>query len=143
MLYQYHFDAYPNNFYSAIPGDDAEVVVWNLSTGEKMQVISCPYFGAVASIIWFPATPSSSHGFAFGCADGSIHIYMRDDTTVCRRPFSMFVERLMLSYSRNMCILFRITCMKVLSWTLSLTRTSAGLPVSVVILANHTLRLWK
>lgn len=68
----------------AYTGDDAEIVVWNLLTGEKMQVIPCPYFGAVAALIWFPATHSLSHGFAFGCADGSIHIYTRDDTTVRR-----------------------------------------------------------
>ena len=31
-----------------IPGDDAEVVVWNLSTGEMMQTIQCPFFDAIS-----------------------------------------------------------------------------------------------
>ena len=65
-----------------IPGDDAELVVWNLSTGEMMQTILCPFFGSVSAIVWLPAMPGLGHGFAFGCADGSIHIYTHDDTTV-------------------------------------------------------------
>lgn len=65
-----------------IPGDDAELVVWNLSTGEMMQTIRCPFFGAISAIVWLPAMPGLGHGFAFGCADGSIHIYTRDDTIV-------------------------------------------------------------
>ena len=71
-----------------IPGDDAELVVWNLSTGEMMQTIPCPFFGAVGAIVWLPAMSVLSHGFAFGCADGSIHIYTRDDTTVGLALFS-------------------------------------------------------
>ena len=65
-----------------IPGDDAELVVWNLSTGEMMQTIRCPFFGAISAIVWLPAMPGLGHGFAFGGADGSIHIYTRDDTIV-------------------------------------------------------------
>ena len=65
-----------------IPGDDAELVVWNLSTGEMMQTIPCPFFGAVSAIVWLPAMSALSHGVSFGCADGSIHIYTHDDTTV-------------------------------------------------------------
>ena len=69
-------------FFLTIPGDDAELVVWNLWTGEMMQTIHCPFFGATSAIVWLPAMPGLCHGFAFGCANGSIHIYMHNDTIV-------------------------------------------------------------
>ena len=47
-----------------------------------MQAISCSYFGFIGAIVWLPVMPGSGHGFAFGCSDGSVHIYMRDDATV-------------------------------------------------------------
>ena len=65
-----------------IPGDDAELVVWNLLIGKMMQTIHCPFFSAISAIVWLPAMPGLGHGFAFGCADGSIHIYTHDNTIV-------------------------------------------------------------
>ena len=47
-----------------------------------MQVIHCAFFGAVGAIVWLPKVAGLSHGFAFGCADGSVHIYSRDYDTV-------------------------------------------------------------
>ena len=72
-----------------ILGDDAELVVCNLSTGEMMQVIHCACFGAVGAIVWLPKVADLSHGFAFGCADGSVHIYTRDDDTVGLADFEL------------------------------------------------------
>ena len=47
-----------------------------------MQVISCAYNGAVGAVVLFPSTLALRHGFAFGCADGSVHIYISDEATV-------------------------------------------------------------
>lgn len=70
-------------------GDDAHVVIWNFDTGEKLQVISCAFNGPVASLIWIPHRPGINNGigFAIGSADGTVHIYQRDQTSVSvRRP---------------------------------------------------------
>ena len=74
--------------FSTIPGDDAELIVWNLSIGEMMQNIWCPFFGAISAIVCLPAMPRLGHGFAFGCANGSIHIYTCNDTLV---SFALFL----------------------------------------------------
>ena len=47
-----------------------------------MQVISCAFNGAVGAAVWFPSTLALRHGFAFGCANGSVHIYISDEATV-------------------------------------------------------------
>lgn len=55
-----------------------------------MQAIPCAFFGAVGAIVWLPAMPGLSHGFAFGCASGSVHIYTRDNTTVSLAQYLVF-----------------------------------------------------
>ena len=64
------------------PGDDADVIVWNMLTGEKVQVVSCAFHGPVGVLVWIPEQPGLVPGFAFGCADGSIHIYQRLESSV-------------------------------------------------------------
>lgn len=49
---------------------------------EKSQVISTPFNGAVACMVWIPSSEDTASGFAFGCADGSVHIYNRPDSSV-------------------------------------------------------------
>ena len=56
-------------------GDDADIVVWNILTGEKVQVIQCAFHGPIGALVWIPELPGLVPGFAFGCADGSIHVY--------------------------------------------------------------------
>ena len=63
------------NFSLNCPGDDADVVVWNMLMGEKVQVVSCAFHGPVGVLVWIPEQPGLVPGFAFSCADGSIHIY--------------------------------------------------------------------
>lgn len=58
-------------------GDDALVVLWDLETGAHLQDISCPFNGPITVTIWLPAAQGSATAFAFGCADGSIHIYVQ------------------------------------------------------------------
>jgi hypothetical protein len=63
-------------------GDDADVVVWCLNPLEKQQVISTPFSGPVACVVWIPSPGDAVSGFAFGCADGSMHFYQRSDSLV-------------------------------------------------------------
>jgi WD40 repeat protein len=63
--------------------DDAQVVVWNLQTGEKKQVIRCTFNGPIGAITWITSGDVEDDlAFAFGCADGSIHFYKRKDKQV-------------------------------------------------------------
>lgn len=71
-------DLYIDNFLD----DDAIVIVWNLTTGEATQKISSVYHGAISATIWISINDSSEPAFVFGCADGSIHLYMRKSAHV-------------------------------------------------------------
>ena len=61
-----------------------------------MQTIPHPFFGAVGAIIWLPAMSVLSHGFASGCANGSIHIYMHNDTIVSLALFFVPAQMLII-----------------------------------------------
>jgi WD40 repeat protein len=63
-------------------GDDAQVVVWHLKTGEKAQVLKCEFHGPVTSVIWTSSEDEDVSSFAFGCADGSVHFYYQEDHQV-------------------------------------------------------------
>jgi len=58
-------------------GDDALVVLWDLDTGAKLQDISSPFNGPITAVVWLPTAQGSATAFAFGCADGSIHVYVQ------------------------------------------------------------------
>jgi len=63
-------------------GDDAQVIIWNLHSGELMQQFFCYFNGYVALSVWVNFGEQNDIGFAFGCADGSLHIYQQDKQTV-------------------------------------------------------------
>jgi WD40 repeat protein len=58
-----------------LTGDDGDIVLWDILAGEKVQVISCAFHGPIGALVWFPEQPGLVPGFAFGCADGSLHVY--------------------------------------------------------------------
>lgn len=66
-------------------GDDADIVVWDILTGEKVQVIRCAFHGPIGALAWIPQKSGLALEFAFGCADGSIHLYQRVGSSVCDR----------------------------------------------------------
>jgi WD40 repeat protein len=55
--------------------DDGMVVIWDLSTGEEVQTISCLFNGPVSTAIWINLPKRRS--ICLGCADGTIHIYQQ------------------------------------------------------------------
>jgi WD40 repeat protein len=59
------------------------IVIWDISTGEKVQVISCGFHGPIGAVAWIPELPGQASGFAFGCTDGTIHVYQRVESSVC------------------------------------------------------------
>jgi WD40 repeat protein len=101
-------------------GDDALVVLWNLETGEILQEISCPHTGFVTAACWITTMRSEAKAFAFGCADGSIHIYTLDRGDVS--SFYTSICYLDLQYVlHSHTVLFHLTgLMMVLSKTLHL-----------------------
>ncbi|KLO04610.1 WD40 repeat-like protein, partial [Schizopora paradoxa] len=61
-----------------VSGDDAaSVIVWNLTTGELVQSIQCPFNGAISAVVWIHLRDTKDTCFVFGCADGSLHVYRR------------------------------------------------------------------
>jgi hypothetical protein len=40
------------------------------------------FHGPIGALVWVPQKPSLAPGFAFGCADGSIHLYKRVESSV-------------------------------------------------------------
>lgn len=64
------------------------VVLWDLETGVQLQEISCTFNGPITVAVWLPAVQGSATAFAFGCADGSIHVYVQHPQQV-----SLFVGR--------------------------------------------------
>jgi len=63
-------------------GDDADIVVWNILMGEKVQVIWCAFHGPIGALVWIPELPGLAPGFTFGCANGSIHVYQHTELSV-------------------------------------------------------------
>lgn len=62
--------------------DDACVFIWNLTSGESLQKIHCPFNGAISAIVWVRIWDSTDPTFVFGCADGSLHMYRRKGENV-------------------------------------------------------------
>lgn len=62
--------------------EDATLNIWNLKTGELTQTISNIFCGSIGAISWIELENTAIKAFAFGCADGSIHIYRRKPSQV-------------------------------------------------------------
>ncbi|EPS92865.1 hypothetical protein FOMPIDRAFT_1137213, partial [Fomitopsis schrenkii] len=56
-------------------GGDARVCVWNVSTGELQQEIKETFHGHVQCICWVEFEGHKDDGFAFGSANGTLHVY--------------------------------------------------------------------
>jgi WD40 repeat protein len=66
---------------NAMLGDDSKLIVWSLQSGEPVQEILCRFNGAIGAICWI-SPESNEASFVFGCADGSIHVYRRENESV-------------------------------------------------------------
>ncbi|KAH9928230.1 WD40-repeat-containing domain protein [Amylocystis lapponica] len=62
-------------------GDDAILRIWNLESGELMQEMSCYFHGPIGAITWVDLGEGLDKAFVFGCGDGTLHVYARDDKT--------------------------------------------------------------
>ncbi|GBE85543.1 hypothetical protein SCP_0800600 [Sparassis crispa] len=62
-------------------GDDAVLKIWSLRSGEQWQEIFCTFHGPIGAIAWVDLGGGLDRAFVFGCGDGSIHLYVRDDAT--------------------------------------------------------------
>ncbi|KAF7983513.1 hypothetical protein HWV62_21850 [Athelia sp. TMB] len=50
---------------------DGQLMIWNITTGERLQDIDCAFNGQISCITWTDTT----RAFVFGCGDGSVHLY--------------------------------------------------------------------
>ena len=56
-------------------GGDARLCVWNVVSGELLQEICDVFHGAVETVCWIDFGGRKEEGFAFGCSNGTIHVY--------------------------------------------------------------------
>lgn len=73
--------------YCVHPGNDGQLVVWNLLTGERIQDIDCAFNGQISCSVWV----DTKETFVFGCADGSIHLYKWSEVKVNGQLFSLLL----------------------------------------------------
>ena len=73
-------------------GDDAVLKVWDILSGEEKQEINCYFHGALGAITWVDLGDGVDHAFAFGCNDGSVHVYKQDLQTVSRRCTMVYLR---------------------------------------------------
>jgi WD40 repeat protein len=64
--------------------DDGLVVIWDLQTGKLLQEVHVPFNGPIVTCCWIPVEQGDGEAFAFGCADGSLHVYTRNAPEVSR-----------------------------------------------------------
>lgn len=65
---------------------DGLLVLWDISVNDPLQEISCIFNGPITVAAWIPTERGNASAFAFGCADGSIHIYaqLAREVNICR-----------------------------------------------------------
>jgi WD40 repeat protein len=91
-----------------LTGDNANIVIWDILTGEKVQVISCAFHGPIGALAWIPELSSLVPSFAFSCADGGIHIYQCFESAVCKHH--EFVNQSNIRYSVQLPVPYTRTC---------------------------------
>ncbi|KAG1858600.1 WD40-repeat-containing domain protein, partial [Suillus tomentosus] len=60
-------------------GNDSQIAVWNLVSGEMIQEIFAPAAGYISAIVWVDIDDRGESAFAFGASDGNIQIYERSN----------------------------------------------------------------
>lgn len=74
--------------------EDGQIILWSMDTGWKLQEISSPIHGPITTSGWVPAVHGAPAAFAFGCCDGSIHVYAQLKAKVRNAYFSLPVQRI-------------------------------------------------
>ncbi|KZT12284.1 uncharacterized protein LAESUDRAFT_641589, partial [Laetiporus sulphureus 93-53] len=59
--------------------DDGYLIAWDLKTGYKLQELNSVFHGLVISMRWIDLGKGDNLAFVFGCADGTLQVYQRDD----------------------------------------------------------------
>ncbi|KZP09271.1 WD40 repeat-like protein [Athelia psychrophila] len=59
--------------------NDGQLMIWNILSGERIQDIDCAFNGHVSCLVW----ADTRELFAFGCADGSVHLYNWSEAKGC------------------------------------------------------------
>lgn len=65
-------------------GNDGQLMIWNILSGERIQDIDCAFNGHVSCLVW----ADTRELFAFGCADGSVHLYNWSEAKVNAHSFT-------------------------------------------------------
>jgi hypothetical protein len=65
-------------------GNDSQIVIWSLVSGEMIQEIFTPAAGYISAITWIHVDNRSKASFAFGASDGNIQVYERSNDVRAR-----------------------------------------------------------
>ena len=66
----------------SMTASDNKVCIWSPHTGKLLQTIANTVNGPVTDIVWI-TDKRAGQGIVFGCADGTVHTYVRVENTVC------------------------------------------------------------
>ena len=58
------------------------MVIWNVLTGEKIQVISFLFSGQVSMVLWILVAGERVQRLTLGFSDGSIHVWVCIENSV-------------------------------------------------------------
>lgn len=86
---------------SNLLGDDSNVNLWDVKTGQLLQNIHSPFNGSVSSITWIRLSQQhdENSSFAYGCIDGTVHVFHRLDQSVSLLPPHCFELPLTLVFN--------------------------------------------
>ncbi|KAJ3526427.1 hypothetical protein NMY22_g10170 [Coprinellus aureogranulatus] len=65
--------------YLVSSGDDSLLIVWDLLSGQALQIVKAALHGPIQSALWvYSSRGSCPTGLLFGCADGTVHYYKKE-----------------------------------------------------------------
>ena len=84
-----------------LTGDDADMVIWGILTGEKVQVISCAFHGPIGALTWIPKLSGLVPMAVYMYISVSSHLYVN---------IMKFVNQSIICYSVQLPAPYTRTC---------------------------------
>ena len=65
-------------------GADGRIIVWSTMSGDMQQEILDAFHGSITAVCWLDFDDKKDDGFAYGCVNGTIHVYRFSPERVSR-----------------------------------------------------------